>query len=238
MDVERSKVSMKLQTWKGRLGSLTWTKWNGAIVTLLVIALLISVAPQDAEAAGSPTLEVGSRQPDVWDLQYRLDTLGYPTDVDGIFGLNTRKSVISFQRNFGLMQDGVVGPDTWKALKRRSFTKADVDLLTRLVYSEARGESYKGQVAVAGVVLNRIHSSKFPDTVRGVIFQKGAFTAVDDGQFWLQPNRTARKAALDAIRGWDPSRNALFYFNPDVATSKWIWSRPQLVTIGKHIFAA
>lgn len=191
-----------------------------------------------AEAAAGQTLKLGSQSGDVWDLQYRLDMFGYDTHLDGHFGHGTRRSVIAFQRDYGLSADGVVGLQTWAALKRHTYTLADVNLLTRLVYSEARGESYKGQVAVAAVVLNRVQSNQFPNTIKGVIFQKHAFTAVSDGQFWLTPNNTARLAAIDAIRGWDPSRNSLYYFNPHVATSKWIWSRPQVVTIGKHIFAA
>lgn len=117
-----------------------------------------------------------------------------------------------------------------------SNNSANVDLLARLVYGEARGESYTGQVAVAAVVLNRVKHSSFPNTISGVIYQSGAFDAVSDGQINLTPNSTARKAAQDAINGWDPSYGAIYYFNPDTATNKWIWSRPMTVTIGKHRF--
>lgn len=116
------------------------------------------------------------------------------------------------------------------------FSEQDVKLLAHTVYGEARGEPYEGQVAVAAVVLNRLDNPAFPNTVAGVIFQPGAFTAVDDGQIWLTPNETAYKAVRDAINGWDPSGEALYYFNPATATSKWIWSRPQIKRIGKHIF--
>jgi N-acetylmuramoyl-L-alanine amidase len=109
-------------------------------------------------------------------------------------------------------------------------------LLSRLVYSEARGEPYKGQVAVAAVVLNRVASSSFPNTISGVIYQAGAFDVVSDGQINLTPNSTAIKAAQDALNGWDPTSGCIYYFNPSTATSKWIWSRPQVVTIGSHIF--
>lgn len=116
------------------------------------------------------------------------------------------------------------------------ISENDLKLMANAVYGEARGEPYIGQVAVAAVILNRLESEKFPDTVSGVIFQPGAFTAVADGQIWLTPNKQAKKAVMDAINGWDPTVGALYYFNPATATSKWIWSRPQVKKIGKHIF--
>lgn len=112
----------------------------------------------------------------------------------------------------------------------------DLNLLSKVVYSEARGEPYVGQVAVAAIVLNRVSNSSFPNTVAGVVYQSGAFDAVSDGQINLTPDSTARKAAQDAINGWDPTYGCIYYFNPSTATSKWIWSRPQVITIGKHIF--
>lgn len=116
------------------------------------------------------------------------------------------------------------------------FSQNDLQLMANAVYGEARGEPYIGQVAVAAVILNRVESPSFPNTASGVIFEPGAFTAVSDGQIWLTPNETARKAVLDAMNGWDPTENALYYFNPNTATSAWIWSRPQIKQIGKHIF--
>ena len=116
------------------------------------------------------------------------------------------------------------------------YSDRDLKLLSNAVYGEARGELYEGQVAVAAVILNRVEHPDFPDTVGGVIFQPGAFTAVDDGQIWLEPNEQATEAVLDAINGWDPSENAIYYFNPITATSEWIWSRPQIKKIGLHIF--
>ncbi len=118
------------------------------------------------------------------------------------------------------------------------FSQNDIQLMANAVYGEARGEPYEGQVAVAAVILNRIDSSAFPNTAAGVIFEPGAFTAVADGQIWLTPNEKAKEAVLDAINGWDPSSSALYYFNPVTATSKWIWSRPQIKKIGKHIFCS
>ena len=118
----------------------------------------------------------------------------------------------------------------------QGFSQNDIKLMANAVYGEARGEPYEGQVAVASVILNRVQSDTFPNTVSGVIFEPRAFTAVADGQIWLTPNEKAEKAVLDAINGWDPTGHALYYFNPDTATSAWIWSRPQIKTIGKHIF--
>lgn len=118
----------------------------------------------------------------------------------------------------------------------QGFSQNDIQLMANAVYGEARGEPYEGQVAVAAVILNRLESATFPNSVSGVIFEPRAFTAVADGQIWLTPNETARQAVLDAINGWDPSGNALYYFNPVTATSSWIWTRPQIKQIGKHIF--
>ncbi len=116
------------------------------------------------------------------------------------------------------------------------FSENEIRLMSQAVYGEARGEPYVGQVAIAAVILNRVENEKFPDTVSGVIFQPGAFTAVSDGQIWMAPDETSRKAVMDAINGWDPAEGCIYYFNPGTATSKWIWSRPQKKKIGKHIF--
>ena len=118
----------------------------------------------------------------------------------------------------------------------QGYSQNDIQLMANAVYGEARGEPYEGQVAVAAVILNRVKSTSFPNTVAGVIFEPRAFTAVADGQIWLTPNETAKQAVLDAINGWDPTGNALYYFNPNTATSAWIWTRPQIKKIGKHIF--
>ncbi len=118
------------------------------------------------------------------------------------------------------------------------YTERELQLLANAVYGEARGEPYEGQVAVAAVILNRLESPEFPNTISGIIFQPLAFTAVADGQIWLEPNQRAKEAVIDAMNGWDPSENALYYFNPKTATSKWIWSRPQIKQIGEHIFCS
>src|SRR5690606_27432290 len=125
---------------------------------------------------------------------------------------------------------------TTKVNVPHGFSQNDINLMANAVYGEARGEPYEGQVAIAAVILNRLKSPIFPDTVSGIIFEPRAFTAVADGQIWLTPDETAKRAVLDAINGWDPSGNALYYFNPETATSPWIWTRPQIKRIGTHIF--
>lgn len=191
----------------------------------------------------------GSRGEEVRTIQEKLKRWGYYSgSVDGIYGSQTVSAVKKFQQKNGLTVDGIAGKNTLNAMGIMSSSSssgssgsssnnsANVDLLARLVYGEARGESYTGQVAVAAVVLNRVKHSSFPNTISGVIYQSGAFDAVSDGQINLTPNSTARKAAQDAINGWDPSYGAIYYFNPDTATSKWIWSRTHIITIGKHRF--
>ena len=132
--------------------------------------------------------------------------------------------------------------DSVKALENNgssssNYTNSDLYLLAKCIYAEARGESYTGQVAVGAVILNRVASSKFPNTIAGVIYQKDAFTAVTDGQINLSPDKTAMNAAQDAMNGWDPTYGCIYYYNPAVATSSWIFSRKTVTTIGKHVFA-
>lgn len=177
-------------------------------------------------------------------VQQRLKSWGYYTgSVDGIYGSLTRSAVRKFQQTNGLQVDGIVGPQTAAAIgfsiKSDSATTSNNDLylLAKCVYAEARGESYVGQVAVAAVILNRVESEKFPNTIAGVIYQPYAFTAVSDGQINLEPDQTAYNAARDALNGWDPTYGSLYYYNPATATSSWIWSRKTVVTIGKHVFA-
>ncbi|WP_446697283.1 spore cortex-lytic enzyme [Thermoactinomyces mirandus] len=213
--------------------------------------------------AQGPVLKRGSRGGDVWDLQGRLKFIGFYTGkVDGHYGERTYRAVRLFQYEFGLKIDGVAGSKTLQKLRAATknytpdkigkkptktgavsvpkssygFSNNDIQLLAQAVYAEGRGEPYIGKVAIAAVILNRIESEKFPDTVSGIIFQPLAFEAVADGQIWLQPDEEAKKAVRDALNGWDPSGGALYYFNPARATSKWIWSRPQIKKIGDHIF--
>lgn len=176
-------------------------------------------------------------------VQQRLKDLGYyKKAVDGIFGAGTTAAVKSFQKAKGLTADGIVGAKTISALGVKltstvgSASQNDLYLLAKAIYAEARGEPYTGQVAVGAVILNRVKSSKFPNTVSGVIYQPYAFTAVADGQINLSPNQTSMKAAQDALNGWDPTNGCLYYYNPATATSKWIWSLTVTVKIGRHNF--
>ncbi|MBQ1565870.1 MAG: spore cortex-lytic enzyme [Clostridia bacterium] len=212
---------------------------------LIVLALLLvcSLVPMlSAQAA----LRRGSTGDDVIAVQKRLKQWGYYSGaVDGIFGYATERAVRWFQEKNGLTADGVVGEKTAAALGLRlsstvsSATKpasGDVYLLAQCIYSESRGEPYKGQVAVGAVVLNRVKSSAFPNSISGVIYQKGAFSAVDDGQINLTPNDSALKAAKDAMNGWDPTGGCLYYYNPAKTSNRWIRSRPIVVRIGNHVF--
>ena len=173
-------------------------------------------------------------------IQQKLKDLGYYFgSVDGIYGNATRNAVVAFQKANGLTADGVAGPKTIAALglNFNSVTSSDLYLLAKCVHAEARGEPYVGQVAVAAVILNRVKDAAFPNTISGVVYQPWAFTAVNDGQINLEPNSTAYQAAQDALNGWDPTYGCLYYYNPPTATSKWIFSRQTVVTIGKHVFA-
>ena len=188
----------------------------------------------------------GSRGNEVIQIQTKLKRWGYYSgSIDGIYGTQTLNAVKYFQRKNGLAVDGIAGPKTLAAMGimnsssssgSSSTSSNDLNLLARIIYAEARGEPYTGQVAVGAVVLNRVRSSSFPNTIAGVIYQSGAFDAVTDGQINYTPNSTAKKAAQDALNGWDPSYGAIYYFNPNTATNKWIWSRPHTITIGNHRF--
>lgn len=203
----------------------------------------------------SAVLRQGAKGDEVKEVQRRLKQWGYyKGSVDGVFGAGTRSAVIAFQKKNGLKADGVVGKSTYQALGMNDsyqalaggttqsggmngFSSSEVYLLARTIYAEGRGEPYVGQVAIGAVVLNRVRNPQFPNTISGVVYQKHAFTAVSDGQINLTPNDTAMKAARDAINGWDPSGGAIYYYNPAVATSSWIFSRPTITVIGKHVFA-
>lgn len=200
--------------------------------------------PPAVEAA---VISQGQRGDTVRTIQQKLKRWGYyKGSVDGIFGPQTKEAVKYFQRKNGLVADGIVGNKTLKALGMStnssastgsSYSDSDLYLLAKAIYAEARGESYTGQVAVGAVILNRVKSPSFPNTISGVVYQPYAFTAVIDGQINLAPNETAKRAARDAMNGWDPSCGALYYYNPAIATSSWIFSRTTVTTIGNHVFA-
>ncbi len=217
-------------------------------------AVASSVYSNAQPTAVYAALQQGNRGAEVRTMQQKLKRWGYYNGaVDGIFGPATKKAVIYFQRKNGLTADGIVGPKTLAALGMSEgassgssssggsgvsgYSNSDVYLLARLIHSEARGESYTGQVAVGAVVLNRVKSSSFPNTISGVVYQPNAFTAVNDGQINLAPDQTAIRAAKDAMNGWDPSYGSIYYYNPAIATSKWILTRKVVVTIGNHVFA-
>lgn len=216
---------------------------------LIALALLISVLTISILSKNNyveALSKYGSRGEEVRQIQTKLKRWGYYNgSVDGIYGTKTVAAVKYFQRKNGLTQDGIAGPATLRAMGITSSgnsssssgsNSSDINLLSHIIYAEARGEPYSGQVAVGAVVMNRVKSSSFPNTIAGVIYQKGAFDAVSDGQINMTPDATAKKAAQDAYNGWDPSYAAIYYFNPATATSKWIWSRPLTVVIGKHRF--
>ena len=230
-----------------------------AIAVLFAVNIAVITLAQRADAASYKRGSTGSV---VSEIQQKLKDWGYySADVDGVYGSRTEAAVLLFQQKNGLAADGKAGAETLAALGISSAglieqnTSGDVALLARLISAEARGESYEGQVAVGAVVMNRIAHPSFPNTLSGVIYQRGAFSCLDDGQFDEpvaqsayacmvdgqidQPIAdSAYQAARDALNGADPTGGAIYYFNPVTATSKWIWSRPLIVQIGKHRFCA
>ena len=216
------------------------------------------VEAEDKTAFGgaewAAVLKPGSKGGEVKEVQRRLKQWGYyKGEPDGIFGAGTKAAVIAFQKKNGLTADGIVGAATFRALgmndsynvlmnqtqnsKPSEFTSSDLYLLAKTIYAEGRGEPYTGQVAIGAVILNRVRSPEFPNTISGVVYQKHAFTAVSDGQINLTPNEKAMRAAQDAVDGWDPTGGALYYYNPAIATSSWIFTRETITVIGKHVFA-
>ncbi|MGJ7922183.1 spore cortex-lytic enzyme [Neobacillus sp. LXY-4] len=235
--------------------------FKSVFVISLLIVFLSLIKPNEASSFSNRIIQRGATGSDVIELQSRLKHVGFFTGkIDGVFGWKTYWALRNFQYEFGLPIDGVAGSATKNKLVKATknykpatagaknptkatstntpngFSQNDIKLMANAVHGEARGEPYVGQVAVAAVILNRVNSQSFPNTVSGVIFEPGAFTAVADGQIWLTPNATSKKAVQDALNGWDPTGEAIYYFNPATATSKWIWGRPQIKKIGKHIF--
>lgn len=230
---------------------MTTAKTRIVAVILLVLAVALAIPLATRSTANAEVIKQGSSGATVRTIQTKLKNWGYYTgSVDGIFGSKTKSAVMYFQRRNGLVADGIVGTKTAKALgitlssssssttNSSNISNKDLYLLSCCIYGEARGESYTGKVAVAAVVLNRVRSSKFPNTISGVIYQAGAFTCVADGQINLGTNDECTRAAQDALNGWDPSCGALYYYNPVTATSSWIRNRPILVTIGRHVFCS
>lgn len=210
-------------------------------MTLLVLCLFFLFTQADAASVAW-----GSKGDMVRQIQTRLKEWGYLSGTaDGVFGKETYDAVVSFQRTNGLSVDGVVGARTAAAMglslsgtvAAAGYQESETMLLARLINGEARGEPYIGQVAVGAVVLNRVRSASFPNTIAGVIYQAGAFDAVYDGQINLTPTDDSLRAARDALNGWDPTGGCLYYYNPTTATNEWIWTRTVQLSIGKHNFA-
>lgn len=206
------------------------------VIVCLLIFSLFTIQPSGLSKMGSVSGEVR-------EIQTKLKQWGYyDGNVDGIFGTATKNAVIYFQKKNNLNPDGIVGKKTLAALGINSggnnggYSSADYDLLARIISAEARGEPYSGQIAVGAVIMNRIEHPSFPDTLSGVIYQKGAFSCLDDGQFYEPVSDSAYRAASDALNGLDPSGGAIYYYNPRVATSKWIFSRKVITVIGNHRF--
>ncbi len=218
-------------------------KLTAALAVVFAVNIALIALAQTIPEAHAQSYKRGSSGETVKKLQQRLSDWGYYDGaVDGVYGSRTEEAVKKFQRKNGLTVDGVAGPATLAAIGLPSGSSGggsgsgDVNLLARLISAEARGEPYAGQVAVGAVVLNRMEHPSFPSTMAGVIYQKGAFSCLSDGQ-WDQPvSESAYRAAREALSGHDPSGGAIYYFNPATATSSWIWSRPLIVTIGKHRF--
>lgn len=219
-----------------------------AVSVILSITLLLTVLCVTVNGYST----MGSRGTEVRNIQQRLKDWGYyKGSVDGIYGTKTRAAVIAFQKKQGVTADGVCGSVTLEliglptgkdtsstSVSTGGYSSSDYQLLARLISAEARGEPYLGQVAVGAVVLNRVEHPSFPNSISGVIYQKNAFTCINDGQFYVDVADSAYSAARDALNGVDPSGGAIYYFNPSTATSSWIWSRPLIKTIGKHRFCS
>ena len=216
----------------------------------LCIAIIICIgsiaAVRERQIRSTEVLsKVGSRGDEVRQIQQKLKSLGFfEGAVDGIYGVKTQSAVRRFQKSVGITADGIAGSKTLLYLGLGNstssggggYSSSDIYLLAKVIAAEARGESYTGQVAVGAVVLNRVDSASFPDTVSGVIYQKGAFSAVTDSNWSVSPTADSRKAAQDAINGWDPTGGALYYYNPAKTSNQWIRTRPVITTIGKHVF--
>ena len=215
----------------------------GALALLFILNITVISLVQQVQAA---TYRQGSSGEQVRIIQSKLKNWGYyDGTVDGVFGSQTTQAVKYFQRKNGLTADGIVGPATLRALgmsdggsNTSASQSASLDLLARVISAEARGEPYSGQVAVGAVILNRVEHPSFPNTIAGVVYQPGAFTCMVDGQIDQPVAQSAVRAAQEALNGADPSGGAIYYFNPNTATSAWIWSRPLIKVIGNHRFCS
>jgi len=231
------------------------------IATTIILLFILNKGGNLTADEKEGSLFLGSKGARVMEIQKKLKQLGYYRgEPDGYYDEETREAIVEFQRENGLEVNGAVDQKTASAIDRAfeqeqskvtekgreanyqpsrgdRGNSSDVYLLAKAVHGEARGEPYVGKVAVAAVIINRTKSPEFPNTIAGVIYQPGAFTAVTDGQINLVPDEESLRAARDALNGWDPTGGALYYYNPAKTTNAWIWSRPVHITIGKHRFA-
>lgn len=213
------------------------------LVNLMIVAMLLN------SGAAQALSKYGSTGGEVTQIQQRLQELGYdPGSADGIYGTRTKNAVITFQRDYGLSDDGIAGPKTLEALgltggggsgggSYGGFSESDIQLLAKIISAESRGEPYQGQVAVGAVIMNRISHPSFPNTLSGVIYQEGAFSCLYDGGVNAAVADSAYQAAREAVNGSDPTGGAIYYYNPAKTTNKWIWSRQVIAVIGAHNFA-
>ena len=209
------------------------------LLLILVLMTITATAAVGKAEASSPLLKLGSQGAAVQDLKQRLHALGYYSDaINATYGQAAQTAVLRYQESNGLLVDGIVGPETLGSLDNNGYdlTAEEIDLIARIIYSEARGESYDGQVGVGAVILNRMTSDLFPNSVRDVIYQTNAFTVVHNGRYNMTPDETAYQAARDAAAGSDPTNGALFFYNPDISTSTYFNSRTAAAKIGNHQF--
>ncbi len=231
MDIKNESRSLKQVFWQ--------------IIAIILLNAIVIAAIGFVYENTATLSSLGSRGQEVRQIQKKLQNLGfYSGSIDGVYGTATQKAVRNFQKSRGISADGIAGPKTLLYLglgsgsstSTNGYSSNDIYLLAKVIAAEARGESYTGQVAVGAVVLNRVQHSSFPDSISGVVYQAGAFSAVRDSNWSVAPDDTAKKAARDAINGWDPTGGAIYYYNPAKTNNKWIRSRPVVTTIGRHVF--
>lgn len=218
---------------------------------LLFLVMLMSIFCFHPEEAYGQSIGWGAKGELVRQAQQKLKNWGYLEGaVDGVYGEETYRAVRLFQQRNGLEVDGIIGPQTRRALglpetaatstapSRSGVSRSDdVNVLARAIHAEAKGEPYEGKVAVGAVILNRVRHPAFPNTIAGVIYQPCAFEPVKNGSINETPDEESYRAAKDALNGWDPTGGAIYFWNPATSSSPWIWTRKITLRIGKHVFA-
>lgn len=241
VNVEKNNKKTKKIDKNSNFFNFIKTKSNSfAVALILLVVCFVSIFSVFIGGGFNTQVKVEASMNMLRVVQARLSEMGYyDNTINGILSTETKEAIMEFQKDYGLQQTGELNDATTTALgvSASEQTNSELYLLAKLIYSEARGEIYTGQVAVGAVVLNRVDNAGFPNTMQGVIYQPWAFTALHDGQFNLEPDATAYQAAQDAMNGWDPSYGSLYYYNPATATSSWIFTRTTIVVIGNHVFA-